>query len=78
MSQDQPEKVFIVGQGSVEKDPVTKSEKLTPAKITKKDYTDDPFKSSNEIKRTFYVKEETQPSILDIQVRPGKFVSKLP
>ena len=36
MSQDQPEKVFIVGQGSVEKDPVTKSEKLTPAKIIKK------------------------------------------
>jgi hypothetical protein len=61
MSEEQSEKVFIVGQGSVEKDPVTKSEKLNPSpvKIVKKGYAEDPFKSSNEIKRTFYVKEET-------------------
>lgn len=67
MSNKQPEKVYIVGQGSVEKDPITNSEKLTPLKVSKKPLgPDDPFKSSNEIKRTFYVKEENQPSILDI------------
>ena len=63
MSQSQyQEKVFIVGQGSVEKDPVTNAEKLNPSPVKTvkkgKGYSEDPFKSSNEIKRTFYVKDE--------------------
>jgi hypothetical protein len=63
----------------VEKDPVTKDEKFTPSPAIKKSVSkkEDPFKSSNEIKRTFYV-ANTEPSILDIPIKPSRFVSRLP